>query len=142
MLFMRICCQTMNVISQYMPLTHGLWAWQGGTLKLWDVRKCNLLLHSYAKGPSAFAPTPVHTFRELKDGVGGLAVLEGSVISFAGSQVAVASLQPPFETTLSSLISGEVEAGRDTSRIAAAALLPVGRLMLVADDAGYVKVCR
>ena len=111
-------------------------------MKLWDVRKCCGLLHHPTTGQPGFDAALLHTFTEHREGVGGLAALDKTAISFSAAQVSLASLHAPYEASVSSLMLNDAEGTRDLNSIVALAILPVGRLMLFADSTGNIKVCR
>lgn len=114
-------------------------------MMLWDIRKAAGLLSGLAGSRAPFSPALVHTFPEQRDSVEGLVPLEGAVISWAGQLVLLASLHVPFHTSVSPLLQAEGDSGKGSSSnvaLAGLALLPVCRLLLLADDAGRIRVCR
>ncbi|KAK9789958.1 hypothetical protein WJX73_004390 [Symbiochloris irregularis] len=123
---------------------HLVTASMAGAMMLWDIRKVSGLLSSPASSKAPFSPALVHTFPEQRDSVEGLVPLEGAVISWAGALVSLASLQAPHHTSASPLQSEGDSSSRGSSNVALAglALLPVCRLLLLADDAGRIRVCR
>ena len=110
---------------------------QEGTLKLWDLRM-----------PRAHGAA-LHTFSPFKAPVGGAALLGGDAIAWAlgpDRQLAVLKLAPPYgEAVTQARLDGGGASGMGgtagTGALVGAAILPLGRLLLLGTSDGHVRVC-
>ena len=120
-------CNCAEVVLRWLGL-------QDPLLKVWDLRK----LHS---PQSTGLPSLLHAFKGHREAIGGVALHGEDVVSFAGPNIGVCSLQPPLMDRLALTQPLNFQGGRDLSPILGLALLKHSQLLVLATEDGFVKVC-